>query len=160
MPASASVLIVLAAFVLVSGVSDPAEAAAADSFQEQIDDVLERFPGGVQTGPTSVEWDGGAVELVFAHPTAPGVASVGSCATGAYCAFNLPNLGGTRLSLTTCGTTVSTAALPGSVQSIANARATGSVQARNGSGTTLATVAAGGQLNVAPSGITHLRCSP
>lgn len=139
-------------------IAAPAQAEQPDTVQDQIDHALSEIPGGVQTGSNTVEWEDGAVTLTVADPNGSVLFAVGSCATGAYCAYSDLSLTGSKLSFTTCNTTVSTAALLTGVRSIANARSTGYVQAKNGSGTTLATIYAGGQLNSAPTGVIQLRC--
>lgn len=152
-------LAALIAVAVTPALPAPAVAAPADaaSVQDVIDAALARAPGGVQTGPNTVEWEDGAIELTVADPAAVTVLAVGSCATGAYCAYDGTSLTGSKLTFWTCDTVVSTSVLS-SVGSIANARATGVVQARNSSGIPMATVSAGGQLASAPAGVTSLRC--
>lgn len=149
---------ITAAIVTIAGSGVPAAAREPDPTQDRIDQVLAEFPGGVQTGPATVAWEGGAVVLTVVVPGSEAARSVGDCATGAYCAYAATNLGGSKLAFTTCDTTVSTAPLGSAVRSVANARGTGYVQAKNAGGTTLATISAGGQLNSAPAGISQLRC--
>lgn len=146
------------AVALISLGASPSQAADGP-LQDQINQVLEEFPGGVQTSATTISWDGGAMTLTLANPSGFAAAAVGSCATGAYCAYNGLSLTGSKLSFTSCPATSSTAALPGVVRSIANARSSGSIQGRNSGGTVLTTVAAGGQVNSAPTGVTELRCT-
>jgi hypothetical protein len=152
-------LVVLATVALWLLGASPTHADSRPTLDEEIDQVLTQFPGGVRVAANVIEWEGGAVTLTLEAPGAFAPMSVGSCATGSYCAYSGANLSGSKLSFTTCNTTVSTAALGGVVRSIANARSSGSVQARNSSGTTLATISAGGQLNSAPGGVSHLRCT-
>lgn len=149
---------VLAALTISLGFASTAQASEKhDAVQNEIDSVLERFPGGVQTSDVTIEWDNGAVVLEL--DAGGGVArSVGTCATGSYCAYNGAGLTGSKLSFSACSTTVSLAALSGSVRSLANARNSGSVQGQNGSGSTLTTLSAGDQVNSAPTGITQLKC--
>lgn len=150
---------VLAALAMSLGFASTAQASeTADAFQNEIDSVLERFPGGMQTSDRTVEWDNGAVVLELAADGSSD-RSVGTCATGSYCAYNGLSLTGSKLSFTACSTTVSLAALSGNVRSIANARSSGSVQGQNGSGSTLTTLSAGAQVNSAPTGVTQLKCT-
>ncbi|MEX0153262.1 hypothetical protein [Microbacterium sp. LMI1-1-1.1] len=81
--------------------------------------------------------------------------AVGSCATGAICAFSGSNLSGTRLSWSSCGT-YSTSGLS-SVGSIANARSAGYLQARTSSGSVVATAIAGSWSNTSGA-VTNVRC--
>ena len=146
--------------VLALCLSGTAPAHAADpSLDAQVERILTDFPGGVRTSENTIEWKGGAVVLTLASPNQIAPLSVGSCATGSYCAYTGVSLSGSKLSFTTCPATVSTAALPGVVRSVANARSSGTVRPLNASGTVLATIAAGGQVNSAPTGITQLRCA-
>lgn len=147
-----------AAAICLVGAS-PAHADSRQTLDDRVAEVLEQFPGGVRVASNVIEWDEGAVTLTLEVPGTFAPMAVGSCATGAYCAYSAVSLTGSKLSFTTCNTTVSTAALGGVVRSIANARGSGTVQARNSSGTNLATISAGGQLNSAPGGVTHLRCN-
>ncbi len=149
------------ALLLALSAVPPASADPVSPQQRQVDAVLAAHPGGTQTGPGTISWDDGATVLTLVDPDDPddpATRSVGSCATGAYCAYNAVSLTGSRLSFTTCDTTVSLAALPGDVRSLANARSTGYVQGRTASGTTLTTVSAGGRVNSAPAGVEQLRC--
>lgn len=132
-------------------------AHAEDSaLQARIDAILAAHPGGVQTAPNEIEWQGGDVTLTL---DVPGLSpfAVGSCATGKFCAYDGASLTGAKLTFTTC-TTHSTAAL-GSVRSLANARSSGTVQGLSGLGAVLTTVSAGGRVNSAPTGIEKVRCN-
>jgi hypothetical protein len=79
--------------------------------------------------------------------------TVGSCATGAVCAFSGLNGGGSQLSWSTCSTFTISAF---TVRSIADAHSTGYLQARNGS-TVVATAYAGASANVYAA-VTNVRC--
>lgn len=149
----------LAAALLFVGASPAYAGPRPIGVQEQIDAALREFPGGRQISANAVSWDGGAVVLTIAAPGALAPMAVGSCATGTYCAYNGVSLTGSKLAFTACSTTVSLAALPGLVRSIANGRTSGTVAGRTAGGTTLTTVAAGSQVNSAPAGVTHLRCT-
>lgn len=122
----------LAAVVLtVAFTSAPlvAHAEAMNSLQSQVDQVLEDFPGGTQTGAGEISWEGGAIVLTLESTFS--TFAIGSCATGSYCAWSGKSYMGAKLSFTNCsaaGTTNSVAAL-GVVGSIANARTSGHVTA-------------------------------
>ena len=140
----------IAVLSLLTGTPAFAATSAGPSPQAQIDAAMAAMPGGTQTDADTVTWDGGTIELDVAGPNV-----VGSCATGSFCVYSGVSLSGSKISYAACGTYTVTAF---TVKSIANARATGSVEAQNSSGTTLATVSAGGRLNTAPSGVTKVRC--
>jgi hypothetical protein len=116
--------------------------------------MLAEVPGGVAVDYTHAVWPRLGMELAVRDATSLAARSVGSCATNRICAFNGSSLGGSMLSFSTC--TVS--AIPGSftTRSVANARGSGYVQARNAS-TVLATVNAGNWANVSGT-VTNLRC--
>jgi hypothetical protein len=142
---------ILALALALAGVA----AASADqgaTVQQQIDYALVAVPGGIQTSENTVEWDGGTEVLTVLISN-----SVGSCATGSFCAFGAVNLGGSKLTFTSC-TVHSTAALSGGVHSIANATALGTVYSETSGGTVLSVVPAGGRENSSPGGIAKLDC--
>lgn len=144
--------------VVCAGLSAAPVARADDSsMQARVDAVLASFPGGVQTGANTVEWDGGSVELTLA-PEGLSPFAVGSCATGKYCVYNGVSLTGSKLFFSACNTTSSTSAI-GTVRSMANARSSGTVQGLSALGAVLTTVSAGGQVNSAPTGIEKVRCN-
>lgn len=153
----ASLSVALAALTVLFIGGTPAQAAESD-LQKRIDLALAEFPGGVQTSSTTIEWEDGAIELMLS-PEGITPYAVGSCATGKYCVFDGTALTGSKLSFTACDTTYSTAALLGSVRSMANARSSGTVKGKNSAGTVLTTLYAGGRLNVAPTGITQVTCT-
>jgi hypothetical protein len=130
--------------------ASPAQASASVSVHPEIEAVLEEFPGGTIVSYYKAYW--ADLDMTM---TVPNSRSVGSCATGAICAFTGAAMGGTKLSWGTCATQT----LPGSfvTGSIANARAAGSVaQARNGT-TIVASASAGTWTNVT-SAVTNIRC--
>lgn len=151
-----ALLAILATLTLIFTGALPAQAGS--SLQAEIDAILNEFPGGVQISANAIEWDDGEVTLTLATEGIQPFA-VGLCATGKYCVFNQTILAGSQLSFTTCDKTYSTAALPGGVRSAANARSSGTVKGLNSSGTALTTISAGGRVNVAPSGITQVKCT-
>lgn len=115
--------------------------------------ALATVPGGVVVDWLTAEWPATGMRI-----EAQGGFSVGSCATGAICAYSSASLAGTKLSWTSCGMK-STAALS-SVGSIANARTGGTLRALQGT-TSRATAAAGASANVAVSYralITNVSC--
>lgn len=145
---------VLLAVLLVA----PPATASENPTQVRIDNLLAKLPGGVQTGSDQVSWDHGTVVLTIATPD--NAKSIGSCATGDYCAWSGTSYTGTRLTFTACsasGTSSSVAALSGLVRSTANARSSGTVQDRNGS-TVVHTMAANTGIPVNASTLTALVC--
>ena len=124
---------------------------------DRIARALAAMPGGVQTGPTTVEWGGGDVELALPWPTAR--SAVGSCPSDRFCVYSGTNLSGARLSFASCSG-YSTAPLGSSVRSLANALPSSYVRAHNASGTLLTTLAPGVQVNTAPAGISEIACVP
>ena len=140
--------------VVLAGVTQTATAASVDPYVElQIAAALDEHPDGIRTSSNTVTWAEGTVELTVASPFE--ISAVGTCATGNFCAYAGLNLTGTKLSYTACSTYSVTAI---TVRSIANARSSNNLQGRNSAGTTLTTVAPGGQVNSAPSGVVQLRC--
>jgi hypothetical protein len=132
----------------------PAAAASAQSADEvhpSIRYALAAEPGGVVVDDSTAYWPAIGMTLTVPREAAR---SVGPCATGRICAFQSSNLGGAYLSWASCGT-YSTAALP-SVGSIANARSSGTLQARNGT-TVVASAGANSWTNVF-STVTNVRC--
>jgi len=155
-----AVLATIGALALVLGSPFAATAADRDSdpLQARIDAVLAEYPGGVQIAANEIAWEDGTVVLTLAVPgSAFGVLDVGSCATGSYCAYNGYSLSGSKLSFSSCGTPQPTGVI-GTVRSVANARTSGSVNALNSGGGTLATIGANGSLPIAPGGIAYLSC--
>jgi len=149
------------AFVLLafgSPVAANAAGTGADvGMQARVDAVLAEYPGGVQIGPNEVSWESGGVILTLASENGQvGSRAVGSCGSGSFCAYTGYSLSGSKLSFTTC-TTHSTTVL-GAVRSVANARSSGSIKAKNSSGTVLSTINAGSSVAYAPSNITQLTC--
>lgn len=156
--AMAGVLLVLIALLIAP---DSARAEEGDSsagtlsVQQRIDEAMLARPGGTQISATEVSWEDGAVVLTVDDGV--GTRSIGSCATGAFCAWDGANLTGSKLSFTSCST-YSTAGLS-VVRSIANARSSGSVKAKNSSGTVLITLSPGAWTGSAPYGVTTLSCA-
>lgn len=142
---------------LVAGLSTlalSAPAFAEDPQRPEIQYALDAVPGGVVVDSSHVVWPDLGMELTVASPTAR---AVGGCATGYHCAFSGTAMTGSKLSWSTCGVHT-TSALP-AVRSIANARSSGSTQARTSSGSVLATATAGFWVNVSGSA-QNVRCSP
>lgn len=71
--------ILIASVAVITLGAAPAQ-AADKPLQDQIDQILEDFPGGVQTSATTISWDGGAMVLTLEDPDGFAVASVGTCA--------------------------------------------------------------------------------
>jgi hypothetical protein len=104
-----------------------------ESLQARVDAAMLAIPGGVQIGDDSIAWDGGAVVLTLEGGS--NQQSIGTCSTGSYCAWSGASYTGNKLSFTACsigGTASSLAPLGTNAQSLANARTSGTVQAKNG----------------------------
>lgn len=141
----------------------PAHAAEPPSspLQQRVDEVLAKFPGGEQVAPNAVSWEKGAIVLELAEGTTAARALSG-CTGGAYCAWSANGFSGSKMTFTACssgGTLVSLAPLgaPGNMNSIANARGTGTVTAIYGTTVVYAVVAGVGVPAFAPL-TTNLRC--
>jgi hypothetical protein len=150
-----AVLAGLLGLVLTVGAA-PAMAAAEDDreLDPLVAAVLDEVPGGVVIDGRHAVWP--ELDMELSVPVGSGMVprSVGSCATGRICAYSSTSLGGSSLTFGTCAVY----AIPPSfaVKSVANARSSGTVQARNGS-TILKTVSAGSWGNVSGT-VTNLRC--
>jgi hypothetical protein len=141
--------------MVLAGILTGTAAQADEQHHPSVEYALQHEPGGVVLDERTVVWPHLGMTLVVDSDTGLGVQSVGPCATGRVCAFGGANLTGAMLSWTTCGT-FATGALP-SVGSIANARSSGSLQARNGTNV-IVTVGANGSANVNGT-VTNVRCS-
>ncbi|AXL10753.1 hypothetical protein DXT68_00275 [Microbacterium foliorum] len=133
-----------------------ASASASASDDTEISDIeyaLEVVPGGIALSDRYAVWPALGMTLTAGSSAAR---SVGSCATGTFCAYTGSGLSGTKLAFAIC-TNVSTAALR-VVASIANGRTSGKVHAKNSSGTVLGTAVANGSANVSP-GTASLLCT-
>ena len=128
-------------------------AAQANTLDPRIAYALSAEPGGVVTSASTVEWPRLGMTLTLPSGTSPrGLSS--KCPTGLLCAFGASDENGARLTWATSGTFATTALAQ--VRSVANARPTGTVQARNGT-IILASAAAGNYANVSGS-VTNVRC--
>jgi len=151
--AVAIVLGVLAAGTL--GGAAQAEGFGDEEVASLIVEVMDEVPGGVIVDRNHAVWpELGMALTVPARGDIALRAAVGSCANGQVCAFTGGSLTGAKLSWTTC----STHTIPSSfvTRSIADARSSGSAQARNGA-TVLATAPANGWANVSGAA-NNLRC--
>ena len=156
----AAIVIVTAVLLILGGESAAHADPGDDDLQAQVDSILAEHPGGTQTGPNTIEWEDGTIELTL-EMDGYASRSVGSCATGTYCVYNGLALTGSKLAFSTCASAnYSTAALPGTVRSVADAESSGYVQAKDSGGSVLATIFAGTSLSNAPAGITQVRCVP
>jgi len=146
------ILAALATAVLLVGNASVAQADESDPHPDALY-AMASVPGGVLVDDETVVWP--ALGMVL---NADGTSSraVGSCGTGLFCAYSGANQSGTKLSFSVC-TTASTAALS-AVRSLANARASGVVQARNSAGSVLASAPAGTAVNVGGTTVI-LRCT-
>lgn len=152
---TATTLVAAISFGVLPSGATSAYAIGPQSAQQQIDAALAAVPGGTQTGPNSVSWFDGEMTMIVPSGSATTL-SVGSCATGSYCAYSSTNLTGTKLVWTSCGT-YSTAAI--TVRSMANATSSDTVRGKNASGTTLVTLDPSERANTIPVGITQVVCS-
>ena len=148
---------VAVALVLAAPLASSAEEQA---IHPDVAYALAAEPGGVVLGCGSAEWPDLGMRIDAAPPASGiiGVQSVGTCATGSICAYASTGISGTKLSWTTCGSK-STAALA-QVGSIANARSSGTLQARQGT-TVRASASANASANVAvayQASITNVVC--
>ena len=126
-----------------------------DSVDPRILDALDAVPGGEVVDDYTAYWP--ALEMTLTVPAPGDGDAVGSCANGSICAYSGSGLTGSKLSWSSCGT-FSTAAIPGGVvRSIADARSTGSLQARNGT-TVVATASAQSWNNVVGT-TDNVRCT-
>ncbi len=132
--------------VFVSLLGGEASAASADTGEvaPEVAYALKVEPGGVSVDYWNAVWP--KLDMTLTVPSTVSRAAVGKCASGRVCAFNGYGASGTYLSWGSCGSH-STSALSGSVRSIANARSSGTLKARNGT-TVLATAGAGSSANV------------
>ncbi|WP_341945260.1 hypothetical protein [Microbacterium sp. LWH11-1.2] len=143
--------------ILLAMTSAPAFAAPSDDAEPdpQITAMLEEVPGGVLIDSRHAVWPELAMELTVHADKGRSARSVGSCATNSICVYNGLSLGGTStLTFGTCGNHTIPSTF--SAKSLANARTSGYVQARNGSAV-VATVYAGNWANIS-GGATSLRC--
>lgn len=134
----------------------PAQAAPQgdDAVDPEIIAMLEEVPGGVIIDSTHAVWPALGMELSIRSVSLRSARSVGSCATDRLCAYSAGSLGGNKLTFSVCG--VNTIPSTFVAKSVANARSTGYVQARNGS-VTVNTVNAGSWANLAGA-VNNLRC--
>lgn len=99
-------LLLIAGAVAGVGVTATSAASAAattqpPSVQDQISSQLRDYPGGVQTGPREVSYEGGKVTLSF--PAAGTRAAADPCTPGAYCFYDGPDFTGRKLTFFDCG---------------------------------------------------------
>ncbi|MDY0910726.1 MULTISPECIES: hypothetical protein [Microbacterium] len=136
--------LVTVALVTALVVGAPTSVVAAEESGQDVHPsvafALDAEPGGVATGYGSAEWPELGMTLEVSL-----VRAVGTCATGSICAYSEGGMAGTKLTWTTCGSK-STSALS-TVGSIANARSSGTLSAREGT-TVRASAAANTYANV------------
>ena len=147
-------ILATAALIALAILAPTSAHATGDTLQDRVDQVLEDYPGGTQIGAGEISWNGGEIVLTLAGGVS--LASVGSCATGSFCAYTGTSLSGTRISFTNCTGTNSVAPLGSPVRSFANARSAGTVGAFNG-GTVVDSTPAGTYKNTTAT-ITRLGC--
>lgn len=144
----------LSAILLFSAAPAQAALEGDDAVAPEIIAMLEEVPGGVIIDSTHAAWPALGMELSIRSVSARTARSVGSCATDRFCAYSAGSLGGNKLTFSVCS--VNTIPSTFIAKSVANARGTGSVQARNGT-TTVTTVNAGSWANLAGA-VNNLRC--
>lgn len=150
------VLSAIALIVVALGVpAAPATATAVEDVDPQVAYALQVEPGGIAVDYWHAVWPDLDMTLTVQQEQLFVAAAVGSCASGRVCAFNGYGATGSFLSWSTCGSHP-TSALSGSVRSIANARSSGTLQARNGT-TVVATAGPGSSTNVY-STVTNIYC--
>lgn len=91
---------ITASLAAAIGALGAAPASAAGLLQQRIDAQLASHPGGVQTGPGEISYQGGSVKLTIPSDAAPL-----PCASGWYCFYQYKNFEGRRLSFRDCGGT-------------------------------------------------------
>lgn len=131
------------------------EARLLGDLHPHVEYALEQVPGGIVLGERTAYWPELDMTLEVQSEDAR---AVGTCATGSVCAYSASNGGGTKLQWGSCGTHYTTAIA--TVGSIANARSSGTLNAREGT-TVRASASAGSSSNVPfayTSSITNVRC--
>ena len=138
------VVVAAVAGILIAMVGGGSASASAGDpeVDPQVAAMLAEVPGGVLVDSHHAAWPG--LDMEFLVPRSSefaAMAAVGSCPDGYVCVFSGSALGGSVLRWVTCGYH----AIPASftARSIADARGSGSAQARSGT-TVLATAPAGG----------------
>ncbi|MGB3373774.1 MAG: hypothetical protein WBA87_01365 [Microbacterium sp.] len=147
-----AMLAAVAAVMAILASAPAASAAEATVPHADIAAMMDAVPGGVLIDADHAVWPSTGLEMTSSAAVTP--FSVGSCATGSVCAFSSANLGGSKLSWSTCSTFTISSSF--TVRSIADARSSGYLQARNGT-TVLATANAGASANVYGT-VTNVRC--
>jgi hypothetical protein len=152
-------LALASAAVLALTLCAPVAANAAEApLQERIDAVLKEFPGGTQVGDDSVSWQRGDILLTLEGGSS--ARAVGSCLTGKYCAWSGTGYSGSKLTFSACssgGIANSLAPLGGLARSLANARTSGTVHAKNGS-TVVYSLGAGAGITSNSAALTNMTC--
>lgn len=147
-----NLLVIGAAAAAMIVVAPAAHAEVVPPVHPEIAAVIDAVPGGVVIDADHAVWPELGMEMTAAD--AVSTYAVGPCATGRVCAFSGLNMSGSMLSWSTCGATFPISAF--TVRSIADARSSGYLQARNGT-TVVATANAGASANVY-STVTNVRC--
>lgn len=146
------------AAVILTAVPALSASATDTAVDPQISAALEAVPGGEVVDYYTAYWPEEEMTLTVPGTSAHDASArsaIGTCPNGSVCVFSASGLGGSRLSWTSC-TVHSTAALGVPVRSIADARSTGYLQARNGT-TVVATAYAQSWNDVSPAS-TNVRC--
>ncbi|MFJ2552879.1 hypothetical protein [Microbacterium sp. NPDC087591] len=148
-------LLVVAVFALGSVPTAATAAEAVIDPDPQIAEMLDAVPGGILIDSHHAVWPELDMEMTVPRTSEVTARSVGGCATGKICAFNAFFADGSALSFGTCG--VHSIPANFTVKSVANARSSGTAQARNGS-TVLKTITAGTFQNTSGT-VTNIRCT-
>jgi hypothetical protein len=88
---------IAAALLITVGFAGTAQATpgAKRALQAQVDQVLAKRPGGVQTAPNQVSWYGGKVVLTLPDKgtglITPATSGTGACGSGWYCFYENKN---------------------------------------------------------------------
>lgn len=152
---TAMAVLAIGAFVLGSAPVAASASSPLDDADPAIVEMLEAVPGGVLIDSHHAVWPDLDMEMTV--PTSSGLSAraVEGCATGRICAFNAFFADGNFLSFSTCA--VHTIPSTFSVKSVANARSSGTAQARNGT-TVLTTISAGTWKNTSGT-VSNIRCT-
>ena len=130
-------------------------AAHADTVDPQITAALKALPGGEIIDDHTAYWPDLTMTLTVVNPLLRD--AIGGCPNGSNFIILIDTPSGAKPSSTSCST-FSTTVIPGGVvRSIADARSTGSLQARNG--TTVVATATAQSWNTVTAATDNVKCS-
>ncbi len=101
MLAVGAILMVLLAGGYSAQAAEPSQAKADMELQASVDRELGVHPGGIQTAPDEISYDGGQFVVTVARP---GQQAALACPAGWYCFWDGYNFTGNRGKLSACGT--------------------------------------------------------